>query len=142
MITRLRMTRCSSSKLRFNSLLQDPVLFSGTLRMNLDPFEEYSDERVWTCLEQAHLKSFVLTLPTQLQHECGEGGRNFRFDTKRLCLYFTNVAPVTSGYVHESFFISFFKISLFTCRHFLRYYIASLTFYRFTYIQTYSQRLT
>ena len=35
---------------------QDPVLFSGTLRINLDPFEEHDDDQVWTALELAHLK--------------------------------------------------------------------------------------
>lgn len=31
---------------------QDPVLFSGTLRFNLDPFDEHSDRNVWNALEQ------------------------------------------------------------------------------------------
>lgn len=57
---------------------QDPILFSGTLRMNLDPFDQYSDEDVWTSLELAHLKSFVSTLPDKLNHECAEGGENLR----------------------------------------------------------------
>ena len=35
---------------------QDPVLFSGSLRMNLDPFSNHSDQQVWAALEQAHLK--------------------------------------------------------------------------------------
>lgn len=35
------------------------MLFSGTLRLNLDPFETYSDEEVWKAVELAHLKSFV-----------------------------------------------------------------------------------
>ncbi|XP_063652851.1 multidrug resistance-associated protein 1 isoform X29 [Pan troglodytes] len=57
---------------------QDPVLFSGSLRMNLDPFSQYSDEEVWTSLELAHLKDFVSALPDKLDHECAEGGENLR----------------------------------------------------------------
>ncbi|XP_055306876.1 ATP-binding cassette sub-family C member 4-like [Sitodiplosis mosellana] len=38
---------------------QDPVLFSGTLRRNLDPFEEYSDADIWSALESVELKSAV-----------------------------------------------------------------------------------
>ncbi|XP_023385436.1 multidrug resistance-associated protein 1 [Pteropus vampyrus] len=47
---------------------QDPILFSGSLRMNLDPFGQYSDEEVWTALELAHLKNFVSALPDKLNH--------------------------------------------------------------------------
>ena len=39
--------------------MQDPVLFSGTLRMNLDPFESYSDGDLWRALESAHLMTFI-----------------------------------------------------------------------------------
>ena len=47
--------------------------------MNLDPFNVYSDEKIWLSLEQAHLKSFVATLKHQLDFECTEGGENLRF---------------------------------------------------------------
>uniref|UniRef100_UPI004038F946 LOW QUALITY PROTEIN: multidrug resistance-associated protein 1 n=1 Tax=Callospermophilus lateralis TaxID=76772 RepID=UPI004038F946 len=66
---------------------QDPVLFSGSLRMNLDPFSQYSDEEVWTALELAHLKSFVSGLPDKLDHECSEGGENLSVGQRQLvCL--------------------------------------------------------
>lgn len=58
---------------------QDPVLFSGSLRMNLDPFDTYTDEEVWSSLELAHLKNFVSNLPDKLNHECSEGGENLRY---------------------------------------------------------------
>lgn len=72
--------RCKNSNnihLSFN--FQDPVLFSGTLRMNLDPFESYSDQVIWQTLELAHLKDFVTSLPAGLTHEIAEGGENLRY---------------------------------------------------------------
>uniref|UniRef100_A0A8C0AK94 Multidrug resistance-associated protein 1 n=1 Tax=Bos mutus grunniens TaxID=30521 RepID=A0A8C0AK94_BOSMU len=66
---------------------QDPVLFSGSLRMNLDPFSQYSDEEVWMSLELAHLKGFVSALPDKLNHECAEGGENLSVGQRQLvCL--------------------------------------------------------
>ena len=59
--------------------LQDPVLFSGTMKMNLDPFGEYSEEELWKVLEHAHLKSFVKSLEGGLEHKCSEGGDNLRY---------------------------------------------------------------
>jgi ABC-type multidrug transport system fused ATPase/permease subunit len=48
---------------------QDPVLFSGTLRINLDPFAAHSDDEVWKALELAHLKDFVTSLEDGLEYE-------------------------------------------------------------------------
>ena len=67
----------------FHLLSQDPVLFSGSLRMNLDPFDTYTDEEIWSSLELAHLKDFVSKLPDKLNHECSEGGENLRY----ACVY-------------------------------------------------------
>lgn len=48
-----------SLRSRLTIIPQDAVLFSGTLRINLDPFENHTDEEVWRALEHAHLKTFV-----------------------------------------------------------------------------------
>ncbi|XP_032957047.1 multidrug resistance-associated protein 1 isoform X1 [Rhinolophus ferrumequinum] len=74
-------------RFRITIIPQDPVLFSGSLRMNLDPFSQYSDEEVWTSLELAHLKNFVSALPDKLNHECAEGGENLSIGQRQLlCL--------------------------------------------------------
>ncbi|XP_010969361.2 ATP-binding cassette sub-family C member 2 isoform X2 [Camelus bactrianus] len=66
---------------------QDPILFSGSLRMNLDPFNNYSDEEIWKALELAHLKSFVAGLQLGLSHEVTEGGDNLSIGQRQLlCL--------------------------------------------------------
>uniref|UniRef100_A0A673CNG5 ATP-binding cassette, sub-family C (CFTR/MRP), member 3 n=1 Tax=Sphaeramia orbicularis TaxID=375764 RepID=A0A673CNG5_9TELE len=66
---------------------QEPVLFSGTLRMNLDPFDKYSDEDVWKAVEHSHLHKFVSNQPAQLQLECSEGGENLSVGQRQLvCL--------------------------------------------------------
>ncbi|XP_005407735.1 PREDICTED: canalicular multispecific organic anion transporter 1 [Chinchilla lanigera] len=66
---------------------QDPVLFSGNLRMNLDPFNKYSDEEIWKALELAHLKSFVAGLQLGLSHEVTEAGENLSIGQRQLlCL--------------------------------------------------------
>ena len=38
---------------------QDPVLFVGTVRYNLDPFDQYDDHSLWKALESAHIKKAV-----------------------------------------------------------------------------------
>jgi ATP-binding cassette subfamily C (CFTR/MRP) protein 1 len=66
---------------------QDPVLFSGSLRMNLDPFEEHSDEALWHALELSHLKEFVSGLENGLDYEISEAGENVSVGQRQLvCL--------------------------------------------------------
>lgn len=66
---------------------QDPVLFSGSLRLNLDPFERYEDQELWKALESAHLSDFVSGLEQGLQHIIIEGGENLSVGQRQLvCL--------------------------------------------------------
>merc|ERR1712045_1013054 len=59
----------------------------GSLRMNLDPFSNHSDQQVWAALEQAHLKTFVTELEAGLEHEVQEGGENLSVGQRQLvCL--------------------------------------------------------
>ncbi len=60
------------------NMFQDPIIFSGTLRQNLDPFDMYLEHEIWHVLELAHLKSFVQSLIEGLHVECGFGGESLR----------------------------------------------------------------
>ena len=66
---------------------QDPVLFSGSLRMNLDPFSSFSDMALWEALDKAHLGTFVKATEAGLEHPVAEGGENLSVGQRQLvCL--------------------------------------------------------
>ncbi|CAL8093853.1 unnamed protein product [Calicophoron daubneyi] len=66
---------------------QDPVIFSGTLKFNLDPTKERSDEELWAALEGAHMKEFIEAQPDRLNFICAEGGCDLSAGQRQLiCL--------------------------------------------------------
>lgn len=66
---------------------QEPVLFSGTMRYNLDPFDEYLDHKLWNALEEVKLKSLIKEMPAGLATKISEGGTNFSVGQRQLvCL--------------------------------------------------------
>ncbi|KAF9542241.1 hypothetical protein EC957_002193 [Mortierella hygrophila] len=66
---------------------QDPTLFAGTVRENLDPFFEFEDSSLWEALERAHLKDYIASLPGGLSFEVSANGDNFSMGQRSLvCL--------------------------------------------------------
>ena len=65
-------------------VLQDPVLVSGTLRSNLDPVGQCSDEQVWRAVRLAALSDIVSALPDGLDSPVAASGVNFSVGTRQL----------------------------------------------------------
>ncbi|CAM9318351.1 unnamed protein product, partial [Discosporangium mesarthrocarpum] len=63
---------------------QDPTLFEGTVRSNVDPFNEYTDAQVWDALSQCRLHSFTSSQQEKLQYPVSAGGSNLSVGQKQL----------------------------------------------------------
>jgi ATP-binding cassette subfamily C (CFTR/MRP) protein 1 len=63
---------------------QDPVMFSASVRFNLDPFKECSDEDIWRALERCQMQEHIQSLPGRLDEDVAEGGGNFSAGQRQL----------------------------------------------------------
>lgn len=69
---------------RLSIIPQEPVLFTGNVRSNLDPLNQYTDEQIWKALEKTHMKQNILQLHKGLHAEVTENGNNFSVGERQL----------------------------------------------------------
>ncbi|KAL5549603.1 hypothetical protein UlMin_004834 [Ulmus minor] len=72
---------------RLNIIPQEPTMFEGTVRSNLDPLEEYTDEQIWEALDKCQLGDEVRKKEEKLDCTVSENGENWSMGQRQLvCL--------------------------------------------------------
>ena len=83
----LKTLNLQEARQTFSVLTQNPILFAGSLRRNLDPLCKHTDHDLWTALEDVQMKHWVLQLPGHLHYKLIESGNNLSVGERQLvCL--------------------------------------------------------
>ncbi|GMH25910.1 hypothetical protein Nepgr_027753 [Nepenthes gracilis] len=69
---------------RLSIIPQDPSLFEGTIRSNLDPLEEYSDQEIWQVLDKSQLGALIRHRGQKLDSPVLENGENWSVGQRQL----------------------------------------------------------
>jgi len=74
----------STLRLNLSIIPQDPVIFSNTIRYNLDPFKTCTDKELWEVLKKVQMGEVIAALPRGLEEQVAEGGESFSQGQRQL----------------------------------------------------------